>query len=138
MARGRKHRRQFACGHQGFGQTCQTCALKRSRRDCEALNLGRHRRDRQHWKESFADDPINLRGLPKPIVRKARAIIAQLSQGKPYYQLGGKKLRSQHNMIRIPVTRNYRMLCQQIQGKVVPLKVMSHEDYNPIARNTRR
>ncbi|MGJ3244754.1 MAG: hypothetical protein ACFE0I_01605 [Elainellaceae cyanobacterium] len=32
----------------------------------------------------------------------------------------------------------YRLLCQQENSSISPLKVITHEAYNPIARNTFR
>ena len=82
------------------------------------------------WEASFTQDIIDLRGLPDYVVIKARTILAGLSDQKSYRDFGGKRLRHNRFIISIPVTRNYRMLCQDSGNLLVPQKVLSHEDYN--------
>jgi hypothetical protein len=43
-----------------------------------------------------------------------------------------------HDVIRIPVTGRYRLLCRDDGEQVVPVKVISHEDYNPLSRSPKR
>jgi hypothetical protein len=47
----------------------------------------------------------------------------------------GKRFRFDRTLVTIPVTYDYRMLCREKEGKMVPIKVLSHEAYNAIARN---
>lgn len=42
------------------------------------------------------------------------------------------------DVIRIPVTRRYRLLCRDDGDQIVPVKVISHEDYNPLTRSPKR
>ncbi len=88
------------------------------------------RNRKQEWEASFEQDIIDLRGLPDYVVIKARAILAGLNAHKTYRDFGGKRLRHNRFIISIPVTRNYRMLCQDSGSFVVPQKILSHEDYN--------
>lgn len=138
MGRSRKHRKQFPCGHRGYGQVCRRCTQEKAQVEREAAEEADRRRERQRWEDSFKEDPINLRGLPKQIVEKARHIILELERGTPYSQLGGVKFKHSRKKIRIPVTLRYRMLCHDIDGKIVPKAVISHESYNSIAKNTKK
>jgi hypothetical protein len=90
---------------------------------------------KQQWQASFAQDPIDLTHLPKPIVLKTRKILAALEQGMAPSQLQGKRLSFDRTLLRIPVTYRYRLLCRWYSNQVIPLQVLSHEAYNAIARN---
>lgn len=92
--------------------------------------LAEKRSKKLEWEASFDQDLIDLRGLPDYVVVKARSIIAALSDNKSYREFGGKRLRHNRFIISIPVTRNYRMLCEDCGNFLLPQKVMSHEDYN--------
>lgn len=94
--------------------------------------------ERQQWEATFAEDQIDLRRLPRSIVLKTRRLLATLQQGVGYWQLGGKRLHQEREAIKIPVTDRYRLLCGQENGEIAPLKVLSHEDYNPLVRSKRR
>ncbi|NMF86654.1 hypothetical protein [Nodosilinea sp. P-1105] len=96
------------------------------------------RHKREQWQALFAEDAIELSHLPKAIVKKARAVLSALQQGTHYWQLSGKRLEMMRDVIRIPVTRRYRLLCRDDGDQVVPIKVISHEDYNPLTRSPKR
>ncbi|MBW4470423.1 MAG: hypothetical protein KME45_08440 [Stenomitos rutilans HA7619-LM2] len=93
------------------------------------------RQHRQQWQQAFAHDSVDLTGLPTHIVLKARKILQELSAGKGYYQFQGKRFRFDRTLISIPVTYSYRLLCREQKDGLLPLKVLSHEQYNAIARN---
>lgn len=93
---------------------------------------------KRQWQELFADDPIDLTHLPKPIVIKTRQILTALDQGVPPSQLQGKRLSFNRTLLRIPVTYRYRLLCRWYANQIIPLQVLSHEAYNAIARNKKR
>jgi hypothetical protein len=50
----------------------------------------------------------------------------------------GVRMNFDRTLIRIPVGRRYRMLCREQDGQVVPLRVLSHEQYNAYASNRRQ
>lgn len=95
-------------------------------------------RHRDAWGASFDHDPINLRGLPKPVVIKSRDILTELAAGTHFKALGGKRMKPDRTVVRIPVGHRYRMLCRDHQGQIIPLSVLSHEDYNTYANNPHR
>ncbi|NET34857.1 MAG: hypothetical protein F6K19_23005 [Cyanothece sp. SIO1E1] len=133
--RSRKHRKRFACGHRGFGQQCHRCAKVKAQKRAK---LSERRAQRQQWQATFAQDPIDLGKLPCRIVLKAREVLAALAQGRGYWQLAGKRLNPTRDIIRIPVTYRYRLLCRDNGRSLVPLKVVSHEDYNSLVRHPNR
>lgn len=90
----------------------------------------RKRQEKQAWKESFANDPIDLTELPKNVVLKARWIITGLQKKRDYRQFRGKRLRHNRFIISIPVTRDYRLLCRDCGSILEPQAVISHQDYN--------
>ena len=92
--------------------------------------LSERQQQRQEWKASFDNDPIDLRSLPKRVVIKSREIIERLQQSQDYRQFRGKRLRHDRQIISIPVTRDYRLLCRQENGGILPEAVVSHQDYN--------
>jgi hypothetical protein len=100
--------------------------------------VARRRAIRQHWNRQFLADPIPLRHLPKPIVIKTRLVLAALASGTPPAELNGKRFQFDRTLLRIPISYRYRLLCRWRDGQIVPLKVMSHEDYNAFARNKKK
>ena len=133
--RSRKHKKRFVCGHRGYGQYCHRCADRVARKQ---NRFGQRRQQREQWQALFAEDAIELSHLPKAIVKKARTVLSSLQQGAHYWQLSGKRLEMMRDVIRIPVTRRYRLLCRDDGDQVVPIKVISHEDYNPLIRSPKR
>ncbi|MGP1383437.1 MAG: DUF7682 family zinc-binding protein [Thainema sp.] len=133
--RSRKHKKRFRCGHRGFGRYCHCCA-DRARHKQQALQ--KRQAKRQNWAATFSADVIDLSELPKAIVKKARQVLSALNQGTSYWQLSGKRLKMSHDVIRIPVTDRYRLLCHDDGDQVTPMKVISHEEYNPLTKSPKR
>lgn len=120
----------FPCGHKGYGKVCHCCEQQQLAKEKEVLAIEEKRIQKQEWDALFAQDLIDLRGLPDYVVIKARAIIAGLIDQKSYRQFNGKRMKHNRLVVSIPVTRNYRMLCEDCGNFVLPQKVLSHEDYN--------
>lgn len=133
--RSRKHRKRFVCGHRGFGQYCHRCADRLRQKQAQLLA---QRQKQQHRKALFDSDPIDLKKLPHKVVKKARQVLSSLNDGLPYWQVAGKRLNSARNIVKIPITRRYRLICRDDGDQFTPLEVLSHEDYNPISRNPKR
>ena len=125
-----KRKRIFPCGHKGYGKACHRCTQELAAQQHYVEELPEKQTKKQRREESFARDIIDLRGLPDHVVTKARAIIAALGENKNYRDFGGKRLRHNRLIVSIPVTRNYRMLCEDCGTFLIPQKVLSHEDYN--------
>jgi hypothetical protein len=137
--RSRRYRKRFQCGHRGFGRFCHCCAdrermkfIKKERVKCSVEHQSRTR-------ERTKKDSIGLYKLPRAIARKARGVLDQIVNGTEYWKLGGKRLAGERSVIRIPIGYRYRMLCRDesdsnTEHRIVPLRVMSHEAYNPLVR----
>ena len=151
VRRSHKRRKRFSCGHLGFGQFCHRClrglvpspGSQLSKKE-KIYPKAKGRRvwkpaaspaAKCQWQASFTHDPIDLSHLPKPIVLKARRILASLSQGTAPSQLQGKRFNFDRTLLRIPITYRYRLLCRWEIDRIVPLQVLTHEAYNAIARN---
>ncbi|AFZ37057.1 hypothetical protein Sta7437_3559 [Stanieria cyanosphaera PCC 7437] len=120
-----RRKKKFPCGHKGYGQICHYCAQRKS-------DLNQKRQHKLEWEATFAEDPIDLRNLPKNVVIKSRRIMTQLQNQPDYRQFHGKRLRHDRFVISIPVTRNYRLLCRDCGDLLIPEAVISHEDYNVV------
>ena len=120
-----RRKKKFICGHKGYGQVCHRCAQKR-------VEINIKRQNKLDWEASFAQDPINLRNLPKNVVVKSRHIIQQLQIQGDYHRFHGKRLRHNRFIISIPVTRSYRLICRDRGTLLTPEAVVSHEDYNVV------
>ena len=120
-----RRKKKFICGHKGYGQVCHRCAQKKA-------EVNRKRQNKLDWEATFAEDPIDLRNLPKNVVVKSRRIIQQLQSQGDYHQFHGKRLRHDRFIISIPVTRSYRLICRDCGTLLIPEAVVSHEDYNVV------
>lgn len=120
-----RRKKKFSCGHKGYGQVCHRCAQVQN--DWE-----RKKQEKSEWEETFMQDPINLRELPRNVVMKARSIIDGLQSQRNYRDFHGKRLRHNRFVISIPVTRNYRLICHDRGSFLTPEAVVSHEDYNVV------
>ncbi|MDG2990125.1 hypothetical protein L3556_04125 [Candidatus Synechococcus calcipolaris G9] len=125
-----RRRKQFPCGHQGYGQVCHRCAQAEGQKEKLKQEQEIARQLRRNWEASFERDPIDLRSLPKPMVSKARDIIQALGEGVDYRQFKGKRLNHDRHVISIPLNYDYRLLCQDVDNRIEPKAVLSHEDYN--------
>ena len=81
-----KEKRIFTCRDQVDGKTAY-CSIKGQ------VGLEKRKQQRSAWEASFANDPINLRDLPKNVVLKARQIIQGLACQRNYREFHGKRLR---------------------------------------------
>ena len=70
--------------------------------------------------------------VPQKVLQKAQQIIHRLDDGNPYWQMRGKRLNQDRNMISIPVGRRWRILAFWRNGEAVPRAILSHERYNGI------
>jgi len=125
-----RRRKQFPCGHQGYGQVCHRCAQAQVAKVQDAILREQARLERQEWQATFAADVIELQGLPKTIVLKARQVIAELMAGTDYRQFKGKRLNHDRSVISIPLSYDYRLICHDVGDRIEPRSVLSHEDYN--------
>jgi hypothetical protein len=78
----------------------------------------------------FKQRGILTHNAPPAILLKARSIISRLEAGMPYWQLHGKSLQSDRQVISIPVGSAWRILAHDRNGRVDARQVLSHSSYN--------
>ncbi|SAK57603.1 hypothetical protein AWB76_02479 [Caballeronia temeraria] len=123
----------FACGHNGKGKFCHTCAASEKRK---ADQSRAHEEKRAAKRSVTSTDPIDLtivRHLSS-VQREARDLLARVSSGVHPLSLDGKFLKSSAGkLLSVPVGRSYRLLFDA--PSLTPIRLVSHEDYNAIASN---
>jgi hypothetical protein len=133
--RSRRHRKRFRCGHRGFGRFCHCCADRERMKKLTKKEREKHSMKHQiRTREKTKKDTMGLYKLPGAIAQKARGVLDKVMNGTEYWKLGGKRLSGERSVIRIPIGYRYRMLCRDEGDRVVPLRVVSHEAYNPLVR----
>ncbi|QQE65869.1 hypothetical protein GFS31_25610 [Leptolyngbya sp. BL0902] len=132
-----KRQHTFPCGHRGRGQICHRCQQEALAKQAAQHQAADRQQQRQTWQAKFDLDPIDLRGLPRHVVEKARSILQDLQQGEHFKTLKGKRMIFDRTVIRIPVGHRYRLLCREHNGQLLPWRVISHEEYNAYASNKR-
>ena len=135
MSRSRRWKKQFDCGHRGFGRVCQVC---RPAIVAASLRKEIQRQEQEEWNALFELDSIDLRKFPKAVVLRTRTIVAALLGGEDYRLFLGKRFGFDRSVIRIPVTYRYRLVCHEVDGVWTPTELLSHEDYNPRVRRKSR
>ncbi|MCA9683273.1 MAG: hypothetical protein KC457_13820 [Myxococcales bacterium] len=132
-------KKTFPCGHRGKGNSCSRCAATEQSAEAskEATSTGdddaaeSDEDDKEKWRASFEDDPIDLHLLPnKNLVKRARMILDEVGKGAPWHQFNGKRLQHDRNVISVPLGRRYRILFRTDNGAPQPVQVLSHEAYN--------
>jgi hypothetical protein len=123
-------RKPFPCGHIGFGAFCHRCVQEAAERDRRERLANEKTAARIREQQQFDRDPVNLRGLPPAIVEKAREVLSALAAGGDYRRWKGKRLNVDRKTISIPLSRDYRLLCADANGRILPRQVLGHEDYN--------
>jgi hypothetical protein len=137
--RRRRHRKRFKCEHRGFGRFCHQCMSMKRKSEGMSVHGKKKRGDQaMRMKKDAVGDIIELGHLPASIGGKARKILERLEHGASWLKMGGKTFHFDRSLIRIPVSYRYRLLCRREQSGITPLAVMTHEAYNPVARNKKR
>jgi hypothetical protein len=131
MAKRRSRKKTFSCGHVGKGQHCHRCEQEDEKRKEAQQRRMVQQQQQQAWRQTFDNDPINLRHLPQRVlVERARAIIAAVKSGVGYHEFDGKKLRQNDAIISIPLNYSYRLIFRRVGKRLEPLECLSHEAYN--------
>jgi hypothetical protein len=80
----------------------------------------------------FASRGISVQNhIPHRVKEKARRVIQQLEQGKPYWQMQGKRLRKDRSVISIPIGRRWRLVVLDCgSGEIQPKELLSHGQYD--------
>lgn len=124
-------KKAFPCGHSGRGRECHLCAeeARRIREIMEARE--RKSAEKAAWRKLLMDGPEGIDRIPVKEQEETLRLVQLLEGGEPWHLLGGKRLKEGGNreVISIPVSYSYRLVCRETAGKVAAFKVMSHSDY---------
>lgn len=122
-------KKTFPCGHRGQGQFCHRCAQETAK----APVLKTKDRPPTEFGE------VSLAHLHPDAARAAVRVLEKIKAGRPYHELGGKRLEGCRGTISIPVGRRYRILCRDgADGLLEVTEVISHETYNGRTSKARR
>lgn len=125
-----KRKKTFDCGHVGFGSFCHTC------REKERLQAEKKAR-REERRAVQAADPVDLSQVPPVVAKEARSVIARLRAGEDHRAFLGKRLvHEERGTISIPLPGWYRLLCRQTPCGPLPVRILSHEDYNHLYKRS--
>jgi hypothetical protein len=78
----------------------------------------------------FRRRKIQVGRAPREVLVRARRMIEKLEKGQPYWKLHGKRLQYDRRRISIPVGPHWRILADDLNGKLVVTEVLSHQSYN--------
>jgi len=78
----------------------------------------------------FRRRKIEVGRAPREVLAKARRVIEKLEQGQPYWKLRGKRLQYDRQRISIPLGPRWRLLADDLDGKLVVREILSHQSYN--------
>jgi hypothetical protein len=123
-------KKTFACGHRGKGAYCHRCVQEAKLAEELKTEQEERRKKKRGWNHAFGRDPIDLRGRPEIVVKGARRLLNELRQGGNWISMGGKKLQGDRSLVRFPLPMQYRLLCELTEDGLVPVSVLSHEEYN--------
>jgi hypothetical protein len=120
-------RKTFSCGHTGKGQYCHLCRQKELQMAARvAARNSRISKLAQMEQESG----LSLEKIPEQVAAKAVGIVKSIKAGMVYTQFKGKRLMDNRNVVSIPVNYSYRLIMRDGTDGFLPVKVVSHEDYN--------
>ena len=76
------------------------------------------------------DDPIDLSRLTPRRRERARLIMREIADGRPYTEFHGKRMKHDRSRISVPLGKHWRLVFEEVDGKPEPRACMSHSDYN--------
>jgi len=78
----------------------------------------------------FEKRGIDNRHIPLEVLTRARKVILRLEHGESYLAFHGKRLRRNRKRISIPLGPKWRMLADDVDGRVLVQRILSHQAYN--------
>ena len=86
--------------------------------------------EQKYFPSNFRKDLKQLSAQMPSYVAKCHHILAELSLGRNYADLGGKALRCRPDYVRFKLGQRYRLLVHKNGINWKPFSVISHERYN--------
>lgn len=78
----------------------------------------------------FTRREIDAKHVPLEIMTRARKVVLKLEHGESYLTFHGKRLRRNRKRISIPLGPKWRMLAEDVDGRVLVQRILSHQAYN--------
>ena len=75
----------------------------------------------------FEKRAIDTRHVPLEVLTRARKVVLRLEHGESYLTFRGKRLRRNRKRISIPLGPKWRMLADDVDGRMQVCQIMSHE-----------
>ena len=125
-------KKAFPCGHSGRGRECHFCAEEAKRVSKIEEARERNSAEKAARRKLLMDGPEGIDRIPAKEQAETLRLVQILEAGEPWHHLGGKRLKEAgcREIISIPVSYSYRLVCSETGGKVTAFKVMSHSDYS--------
>ena len=73
---------------------------------------------------------IDAKHVPLEILTRARKVVLRLEHGESYLTFHGKRLRRNRKRISIPLGPKWRMLAEDVDGRILVQRILSHQAYN--------
>lgn len=73
---------------------------------------------------------IDTKHVPLEILTRARKVVLKLEHGESYLTFHGKRLRRNSKRISIPIGPKWRMLADDVDGRILVQRILSHQAYN--------
>ncbi len=86
--------------------------------------------DRHDLLGFFEQRRIDARHVPSTVLARARRVVERLEGGESYLSFHGKRLRHNRQHVSIPLGRRWRILADDVDGRLQVRSVLSHQSYN--------
>jgi hypothetical protein len=73
---------------------------------------------------------IETKHVPMNVLARAKRVVERLERGEPYMAFRGKRLRRNRKRISIPLGLKWRMLAEDVDGRLQVRRILSHQAYN--------
>ena len=88
--------------------------------------------DKNTLRRFFEQRRIDTRHVPLEVLAKAYKVVERLEHGESYLTFHGKRIRRNRNRISIPLGLRWRILADDLDGRLRVRRIMSHQTYSAL------
>ena len=88
--------------------------------------------DKDNLRLFFEKRRIDTRHVPPEVLARARKVVERLEHGESYLAFRGKRIRRNRKRISIPLGLRWRILADDVDGRLRVRRIMSHETYSTV------
>ena len=88
--------------------------------------------DRNELQRFFDKRGIDTGHVPWEVLLRARKIVLRIEQGESYLLFRGKRIRRNRKRISIPLGLHWRILADDVGGRVRIRRILSHQRYSSL------